>query len=143
MRNSLAKAIRIAAEAFENKTDKGGNPYILHCLHVMNQVSYLGEDAMIIAVLHDLLEDTQWTEHMLVTEGFSQEVIDNIKCMTHSSKEDYMVYIKRIALNDNVRKIKMADLCHNSDITRMKGLTKKDFDRLEKYHIAYEYLREP
>lgn len=58
--NLLAKAIKIAAEAFEDKTDKGGNPYILHCLYVMNKVAYLGEEAMIVGVLHDLLEDIEY-----------------------------------------------------------------------------------
>ena len=92
----LAKAIRIAAEAFENKPDKAGNPYILHCLQVMHGVSYLGKSAMIVGVLHDLLEDTKWTAEDLRKEGFPETVIRNIEILTRTKGENYMGYIKRI-----------------------------------------------
>lgn len=139
----LAKAIRIASEAFENKFDKGGNPYILHCLHVMNAVKDLGEEAMIVAVLYDLLEDTEWRTIGLYEEGFHHEMICKIISLTRLDNESYDDYIKKISLSDKICiAIKLADLKHNSDITRLKGLTKKDFDRLEKYCRAYEYLKE-
>jgi len=138
----LAKAIRIASEAFENKKDKGGNPYILHCLHVMNAVSYLGEEAMIAGVLHDLLEDTKWGTIDLYNEKFHHETIVNILTLTHGENLSYEDYIKRISLSNKICiATKLADLRHNSDITRLKGVTKKDFDRLEKYCRAYEYLK--
>lgn len=139
---ALAKAIRIASQAFENKFDKGGNPYILHCLYVMNEVRCLGEEAMIVAVLHDLLEDTDWSIDDLYKEGFSHERIVDLIILTHHEHHTYDSYIKNIARSNSICvAIKLADLRHNSDITRLKGLTKKDFDRLEKYCIAYEYLR--
>ncbi|MGD8305029.1 MAG: GTP pyrophosphokinase [Ignavibacteria bacterium] len=137
----LSKAIRIAAQAFEGKYDKGGNPYILHCLYVMNAVKDYGEEYMIVAVLHDLLEDTDWTAKMLLDEGFTQLQIQQILILTHHSSNTYEEYIRSIAYFDIACVVKMADLCHNSDITRLKGLTEKDFKRLEKYAKAYDYLK--
>ena len=137
----LDKAIAIAAKEFEGKHDKGGNPYILHCLHVMHKVGPDDHELMIIAVLHDLVEDTPWTFTHLRNVGFSDRVIDALKLLTHDTDVPYEDYIKAIATNEDSRKVKLEDLKHNSDITRMKGLRKKDFDRLEKYHRSYEYLR--
>ena len=139
----LDKAIAIAAQAFEGKFDKGGKPYILHCLHVMRRVEHLGEQAMIAAVLHDLLEDRPdtWTAKALLDAGFEQHTVSIILMLTHRSDEPYMDYIMRISVSPIARAIKMADLRHNSDIHRMKGLTEKDFKRLEKYHTAYAYLK--
>jgi (p)ppGpp synthase/HD superfamily hydrolase len=136
----LSKAIRIAAEAFEDKVDKGGQPYILHCLYVMNQMPEDDEELRCIAVMHDLVEDTSWTTGLLFYEGFSERVIRGVYTLTHESWETYDDYIKRISANKDAVKVKLADLRHNSDITRIKGLTKKDFDRMEKYHRAYTYL---
>jgi len=137
----LSKAIRIAAEAFEGKYDKGGKPYILHCLHVMSQMPEDDEELRCIAVLHDLIEDTNWTISRLIEQEFSDRVVTGILDLTHEGDVSYDTYLKRLALNKDAVKVKLADLRHNSDITRLKGLRKKDFDRLEKYHRAYEYLR--
>jgi len=137
----LSKAIRIAAEAFEGKYDKGGKPYILHCLHVMSQMPEDDEELRCIAVLHDLIEDTNWTISRLIEQEFSDRVVTGILDLTHEDDVSYDTYLKRLALNKDAVKVKLADLRHNSDITRLKGLRKKDFDRLEKYHRAYEYLR--
>ena len=137
----LSKAIAIASVAFEGKSDKGGKPYILHCLHVMHKVGPDDHELMQIAVLHDVVEDTSWDFDGLKSEGFSNRVIDALKLLTHEKGVPYEDYIKGIATNEDARKVKLADLKHNSDITRMKGLRKKDFDRLEKYHRSYEYLR--
>jgi (p)ppGpp synthase/HD superfamily hydrolase len=138
--NKLGLAISIAAQAFEGKTDKGGNPYILHCLWVMNKVRHLGEEAMITAVLHDLIEDTDWTFAKLTALGFSDKVIGDLHLLTHQKETDYMEYIKAISVSPIATEIKKADLEHNSNITRLKGLRKKDHDRIEKYSIAYVYL---
>jgi len=135
-------AISITAVAFEGKFDKGGTPYILHCLHVAHKVRELGDDATIVAVLHDLVEDTHWTLDMLREKGFSERVITLVDALTHRKSESYDDYLARVAVHTIARAIKRADLHHNSDITRMKGLRKKDFDRLAKYHRAYAYLSE-
>ena len=136
----LGHAIAIASEAFKGKTDKGGKPYILHCLHVMNQMPAGDEELMQIAVLHDLIEDTSWGPSNLRDLGFSERVVSALVLLTHVKDTSYDDYIKRLALNEDSRRVKLADLKHNSDITRMKGLRKKDFDRIEKYHRSFAYL---
>ncbi len=135
---NLATAIAIAAKGFEKKNDKGGSPYILHCLRVMNNVD--GNDRKIIAVLHDIVEDGVLTLEALYDCGFTYNIIIAIELLTHEKRIPYDDYIKKVALNEDARIVKLADLKDNSDITRLKGLTKKDFDRMEKYHKAYIYL---
>lgn len=141
-KDMLDRAIAIAAKEFEGKFDKGGQPYILHCLHVMHKVGPSDHGLMTIAVLHDLVEDTDWTLDMLINEGFPHRVVTAIDCLTHRREDSYDDYIRRIATNADARKVKLEDLRHNSDITRMKGLREKDFKRLEKYHRAYEFLKD-
>lgn len=141
----LTKAIKIASTAFENDYDKGGQPYIMHLLYVMYKVKHLGETAMICAVLHDLIED-KWESgynwDYLRINGFSEEVLDILKLLTHQTDISYMDYIKTLSVHPIAKAIKKADLEHNSKVSRLKGLRKKDFDRLEKYCIAYQYLSE-
>lgn len=140
---TLNKAIAIASNAFENVNDKGGNPYILHCLRVMNGVKHLGSTAMICAVLHDLIEDcNDWSFEKLRQNGFSEEVIVILQLLTHRKETDYMDYIRAIAVHPIAKAVKMSDLEDNSQITRLKGLRQKDFKRIEKYFTAYEYLKD-
>lgn len=142
----LDTAIMIAATAFEGKHDKGGQPYILHCLAVMYQIPEEEPQLRIAAVLHDLFEDCpdDWDFERLIRMGFEAETVMTIETITHHNGESYENYIKRINLcphlNFGAKRIKKADLRHNSDILRMKGLRAKDFARLEKYHKAYQYL---
>jgi len=136
----LDKAIAIASTAFVGKFDKGGKPYILHCLRVMGKMPQNDEELMCAAILHDLVEDTPWTLEMLEKEGFSPRVLRIVGIMTHDHKVSYHDYIKMIAMDVDATRVKLGDLEDNSNITRMKGLRKKDFDRLEKYHWAYTYL---
>jgi (p)ppGpp synthase/HD superfamily hydrolase len=134
----LARAISIAAVGFEKVKDKGGNPYILHCLRVMNQMDT--EEEKIVAILHDTIEDGVCTLEDLIKEKFSQNVIYALILLTHKKEVPYDEYIKAISTDPLATKVKKADLKDNSDITRLKGLTKKDFDRMEKYHRSYVYL---
>lgn len=141
----LGKAIAIASKAFENKKDKGGKPYILHCLYVMHKVKHLGETAMICAVLHDLIEDCKeegFTYEYLQSQRFSGEILRILTILTHDSKNAYMQYIKNIANDPIAKAIKKADLEHNSKLTRIKDVRKKDFERMEKYILAFKYLSE-
>jgi (p)ppGpp synthase/HD superfamily hydrolase len=137
---TLAKAINLASEVFVDKVDKAGKPYILHCLRVMNAVDQSDEELMQIAVLHDVIEDTHITKLDLIQMGFSFRVAQGVEKLTHREDEDYDHYIKRVALCRDAKAVKRADLIDNSNITRLKGLRKKDFDRLEKYHKAFVYL---
>ena len=96
-----------------------------------------------IALLHDGPEDGICTIKELHDLGFSERVIDAVKLLTHNKKDDYLtVYIPKIATNIDAVKVKLADLKDNSDISRLKGLSKKDFDRVQKYHTAYTYLKD-
>lgn len=140
----LARMLGVVAKAFENKLDRGGQPYFLHCLKVMEGVRHLGPRVMQIALAHDLVEDCEeWNIARLAVEGFSEEVVFGIDILTHKPEQSYEEYIKLIAhAKSYLKEIKRADLRHNSDISRLKGLRKKDFDRIEKYHKAYQYLSE-
>ncbi len=139
----LALAVKIASEAFEHKFDKGGAPYILHCLQVMESVRHMGYEAMIAGVLHDLLEDTDWKEEDLLDQGFDRGIVATIVLLTRKDGEDYLEsYIKRIATDEVAVEIKKEDLHHNMDPARLRGLTAKDFARMEKYQRAYVYLSE-
>lgn len=140
MKNMLGRAIEIAATAHAGQVDKGGKPYILHPLWVMDRVRHLGEDYMIVAVLHDVIEDSSWTAKQLLEEGFDAEIVFSLSLLTHDKNVEYDTYIKHIALNSFAKAVKLRDLEHNTKVTRLKGLRKKDFDRLEKYHRAYTYL---
>ena len=135
----LAFAIGITASEFKNRLDKGGKPYITHCLRVMDAMPD-DDELKCIAVMHDLVEDSETSLSQLSLMGFSQRVVDALRLLTHDPKVPYDDYIKLISTNPDAVRVKLADLRDNSDITRLKGLTKKDFDRLEKYHRSYVYL---
>lgn len=144
MANKLALAIALAAEGFKDVLDKGGKPYMLHCLWVMDNTDG-DECTKCAAVMHDLVEDqkkTGMTMEKLATYGFSAKTMGLMHLVTHEKDTEYMAYIRAIAVNADARKIKIADLRHNTDITRLKGLGEKDFARLIKYHQAYVYLRD-
>lgn len=137
----LSLAISITATAFIDVLDKGGQPYILHCLRVMQAVSGEDEDTMCAAIMHDLLEDTDWTEQLLISSGFNSKVIYLLKLLTKEPGEDYVSYIRRIEVSKEATKVKLADLEDNTKVTRLKGLSSKDFERLQKYISAYTYLK--
>lgn len=136
----LGRAIEIVSSEFSKEVDKSGRPYVLHCIWVMNKVRHLGDDYMISAILHDLIEDTHWTKEMLVEEGFSEEIVCAVELLTHKEGESYDTYIQKLSSNEIAKQVKIRDLEHNSKITRLKGLRTKDIKRLHKYHEAYTYL---
>ena len=135
----LNRAIEIAVEVHKGQVDKGGQPYILHPLRVMMSVS--GESEKIVAVLHDVVEDGDWTFEALVAEGFSIEVIEALKSVTkNSDNEDYDSFIQRAIGNPIGRKVKIADIRDNLDVTRISDITDKDVKRINKYKKALELL---
>lgn len=137
----LGKAISIASSAHEGEEDRGGKPYILHPLWVMDRVRHLGEDSMIVGVLHDVVEDTDWTLDKLIKEGFNQNVIHALSLLTHDKSEvPYEKYIEGISKCEIALEVKLRDLEHNSKITRLKGIRDKDFERIKRYHKSYRYL---
>lgn len=140
----LSLMIQIVSEEFLIDKDKGGKPYILHCLWVMNQMDHDDPELMTIAVGHDLLEDKpHWTIERLRQMKFSERVLTGLDILNHRKEDDYLTaYIPKIRSNPDTRKVKRADLRHNSCLTRLKGLREKDFKRMEKYAIAYQMLEE-
>ena len=134
----LDRAIELAKQHHEGQTDKAGKPYIEHPLRVMNQVE--SEEEKIVAVLHDIVEDTDISLDDLRNEGFSEEVVSAVECLTKQDGENYDSYIERISFNPLAVKIKLADLEDNRDLTRLPEVTDKDLERLEKYDKALEKL---
>lgn len=136
--SNLERAIAIAVEAHQGQKDKYGAPYISHPLRVMARVD--SEKEKTVAVLHDVVEDTNWTFEQLRKEGFSEEVIQAIDCVTKREGEPYEDFVKRSAANPLARRVKIADLEDNMDVRRLKTVTPKDADRLNKYLKAWQYL---
>ena len=134
----LGKAIELAKKHHKGQTDKAGKPYIEHPLRVMNQMK--SEKEKIVAVLHDIVEDTDISLNDLRNEGFSEEVVSAVECLTKQDGENYDSYIERISFNPLAVKIKLADLEDNRDLTRLPQVTDKDLERLEKYDKALEKL---
>ena len=134
----LERAIELATEHHEGQTDKAGKPYIEHPLRLMNQVE--SEDEKIVAVLHDIVEDTDMSLDDLRDEGFSEEVLSAIECVTKQDDEDYDSFIERISFNPLAVKVKLADLEDNMDLSRLPEVTDKDMERMEKYKRAKEIL---
>ena len=142
--STIEKAIEIAVAAHKGQKDKSGADYILHSLRVMERGK--SEIEKICGVLHDVVEDSEWTFEKLEKEGFSDEIIAVLRCVTkESEKEDYDVFINfinRIAQNPISVEVKINDLLDNMDITRLKELNEQDVKRLNKYLKAFWKLQE-
>lgn len=134
----LQFALELAIEKHKNQTDKSGKPYILHPLHVMETVQ--SDDAKIVAILHDIIEDTDVTEEDLLKAGLSKHIVDAIVMLSKPYDEDYMDYVKKVASNPLAKEVKLADLQHNMDLRRLSTLKERDLVRNRKYQIAYHYL---
>jgi (p)ppGpp synthase/HD superfamily hydrolase len=136
---NLEKAILIAVQAHQNQQDRAGETYILHPLRLMLKMD--SETEMIAAVLHDVVEDSNWTPADLRKEGFSEEDLSVIEYLTRRDQETYEEFIERVKLNPTARKIKLADLEDNMAIRRISEPTENDWERLKKYHQAWLVLR--
>ena len=137
----LDVAINIASNARKGQFDKGGKPYILRPLHLMNALLFDTQLAT-IAVLHDVAEDSSVTLEDMAEAGMSLRVMLALDYLTHKPGVSYEDYIERVASNYDAIRIKRKDLEHNSDITRLKGISEKDLARMEKYHKAFLRLTE-
>lgn len=136
--NLLEKAITIATKAHEGQVDKGGNQYILHPLAVMMKCNEY--DEKIVAVLHDVIEDTNVTVEELIKEGFSEKIIEAILSLTRKEDESYVDFIKRCKQNPIGKIVKIADIDSNMDISRIPNPTEEDIERVEKYRKAKDKL---
>jgi (p)ppGpp synthase/HD superfamily hydrolase len=135
----LEKAITIAVEAHRGQRDRTGAPYIVHPMRVMAGVDT--DIEKMVAILHDVVEDTDWTFERLKQEGFPTEVIEALDCVTKREGEEYDDFVKRSATNKIARKVKLADLEHNMDARRLSNVTDKDVERLKKYVRAWRFLK--
>lgn len=137
----LAKAIALAATAHQDQSDRAGRPYILHPMKVMHYLRSEDDELKAIAVLHDVVEDTEVTLEHLAAWGMSDRVIAGVRAMTKLADQTNDEYLGQILLNPDAILVKMADLRHNSDIRRLKGVSQKDIQRIEKYNKMYEVLK--
>lgn len=137
---TLERAIEIAARTHAGQLDKGGAPYILHPLRVMLRVAPGAQQ--IVAVLHDVVEDSELTFEDLEREGFSAEVISGLRAVTKVEGESYEAFVARAALDPVGKAVKLADLMENSDLSRIAQPSQKDLERVEKYGRAIKYLME-
>ena len=137
----LNKMLVLATTRHAGQFDRGGNPYILHPLKVMYYLKSNDEELQCIALAHDLVEDTDTTYAELQEMGFTDRIIQGIAALTKQPGESYDEYKLRVKANPDAVKVKMADLRHNTDIRRLKGVTDKDLARMEKYHRFYLELR--
>jgi len=137
--STLERAIAIAAEAHAGQLDKAGVPYILHPIRVMLRCS--GAAERIVAVLHDVVEDTRWTLDGLRAEGFSEEVLRALDSVTHRASESYEEFVRRAGADPVGRIVKIHDIEDNSDLSRLPQVTERDQARLEKYQRALAVLR--
>jgi (p)ppGpp synthase/HD superfamily hydrolase len=136
---NLERAIEIAVSAHKGAVDKGGQPYILHPLAVM--MSLKTDAEKIVGVLHDVVEDTDWTFEALKQEGFSEDIIEALQSVTKSdSDSNYLDFVERAKANAIGRNVKIADLKHNMDVSRISSISDLDIERMEKYRKSLEIL---
>ena len=134
----LERAIEIAASAHRGQVDKAGHPYILHPLRVM--LACTDTKARIVAVLHDVVEDTDWTFDALRDEGATEEIIAALESVTKRNGEAYPDFIARSARNALGKQVKRADLHDNLDLSRLARPTEADHARMARYRAALDHL---
>lgn len=137
------KAMQLAFHAHEKQVDKTGVPYIFHPIHLAEQCE--DERTTTVALLHDVVEDSEWTFEDLKEMGFESEIIEALKLLTHEKGTPYMNYVHKIKENPIATKVKILDLKHNLDITRVPEGEREEFlqkmkEKREKYKEAYTYL---
>lgn len=135
---NVKKAINLAYDCHKGQFDKGGYPYILHPIHLAENMNT--EDTTIVALLHDIVEDTKMTLSELSSMGFSDNIVEAIRILTKTGEKSYDDYIQDIKNNEIARLVKIADIKHNSDTTRLEYIDKEAEKRIEKYKRSLEIL---
>ena len=138
--STLERAIEIATKAHLGQTDKGGEPYILHPLRVMLRMTT--QEERIAAVLHDAVEDSEWTLDMLSQEGFPPSILHALDALTKRPGEDRISAARRAAADPLARAVKLADNAENSDLSRIPNPSAKDLERMEQYHRVRQILEQ-
>ena len=133
----LGKVLVLATNAHAGQFDRGGNPYILHPLKVMHYLKTTDEELQCIALLHDVIEDTNTTWEDLEAIGCTERILFAVRALTKQPGQSYDKYKQGVFANEDAMRVKMADLRHNTDIRRLKGVTEKDITRMAKYNVFY------
>ena len=131
-------AMKLCFEAHKDQVDKSGMPYVFHPFHVAEQMK--DEVTTIVALLHDVVEDTKFTLDDIAARGFGQDVVDALALMTHDKNVPYLEYVAKLKNNPVARAVKLADLAHNSDPTRLDVIDEKAKERFDKYKKAIAIL---
>lgn len=132
------KALKLCFEAHKDQVDKCGTPYVFHPFHLAEQST--DESTTVVALLHDVVEDTRYTLKDLEDMGFSKDILDALALLTHDPGVPYMDYVRKIKNNPIARAVKLLDLKHNSDTTRLDTVDEKALQRVEKYKAAIAVL---
>lgn len=132
------RALKLCYAAHKDQTDKSGLPYVFHPFHLAEQMQ--DEASVVVALLHDVVEDTPYTLEDLAQMGFPQPVLDALALLTHDPSVPYLDYVAKLKENPIARRVKLADLRHNSDLTRLSQVTGKDRQRVKKYAAAISLL---
>ena len=132
------KALKLSFEAHKDQLDKSGMPYVYHPFHLAEQMDT--EETVIAALLHDVVEDTEYTLDDIRATGFPDTVMEALSLLTHDERVPYMDYVQRIKDNPIAKAVKLADLRHNSDLSRLDTVDDKALARAEKYRQAIELL---
>lgn len=132
------KALKLCFEAHKDQVDKCGMPYVFHPFHLAEQMK--DEITTVVALLHDVVEDTDFTLDDLRSMGFPEEALEALTLLTHDPAVPYMDYIAAIKRNSIAKKVKLADLYHNSNLLRLDTVDEKALERVQKYHKAIALL---
>lgn len=135
-------AMKLCFEAHKDQVDKAGIPYVFHPISLAERFGGGQEAETCVALLHDVLEDTDYTVDDIRVAGMSEEVIEALLLMNHNPKVEYMDYVRHLSKNDIARHVKICDLQHNSNLSRLETVTEKDLKRVEKYKEALRILFE-
>jgi (p)ppGpp synthase/HD superfamily hydrolase len=138
--NLTKKALKLSFDVHKEQVDKSGLPYVFHPFHLAEQMP--DELTTVTALLHDVVEDSELTLDHLRRMGFGEAVIEALALLTHDKEVDYMDYVRAIRSNPIAKAVKLADLRHNSDLTRLDGIDDKAMARYEKYRKAIGLLEQ-
>ena len=132
------KALQLCFDAHKDQVDKSGLPYVFHPFHVAEQMT--DEVTTVVALLHDVIEDTAYTLDDLRGMGFSAEALDALALLTHDQNVPYLDYVSKLKNNPIAKTVKLADLRHNSDLSRLDTPDHKALERVRKYRNAIAFL---
>lgn len=134
------KALKLCFEVHKSQVDKSGVPYVFHPVHLAEQME--NEEAIIVALLHDVIEDSDYTLKDITQMGFSEKITEALSLLTHKHSEPYMEYIAKLKDNSIARVVKLADLEHNSDLSQLDVIDDRALKQNKKYQTAIRLLQE-